>query len=96
LAVLFSIVNLFAAWAFVLHFAFIGKNGSGGETIILYLTGCVSLFFSGAGKFSIDSLIAGSRDKTIANPKNSMAQAKIVGGDCDESWGCIESSAGSS
>ena len=75
LAVLFSIINLFAAWALVLHFAFFGKNGGGGETMILYLAACVSLFFLGAGKFSIDSLIAGSRDKENPIPRISIAQA---------------------
>jgi len=74
-AVLFSIINLFAAWSLVLHFAFFGRNGGGGETMILYLAACVSLFFLGAGKFSIDWLIASSREKRTVGEEAGLAQA---------------------
>lgn len=75
-AALFSIINLLAAWVLVLHFAFFGRNGGGGETMILYLAACVALFFLGAGKYSIDALIAGSPDKkSVSSSQAGMAPA---------------------
>lgn len=50
-------VNVFVAWAFVHHFQFFGRNADHGELIVLYLGGCVALFFLGAGKISLDALL---------------------------------------
>ena len=50
-------VNVFVAWALVHHFALLGKGNDHGELIVLYLGGCVALFFTGAGKLSLDRLL---------------------------------------
>jgi putative oxidoreductase len=49
--------NLLVVWAFVEHFMFLGHSADHGELIVLYLGGCLALFFSGAGKFSLDALL---------------------------------------
>ena len=53
-------INIFVAWAFVHHFALLGRGADHGELIVLYLGACASLFFTGAGAFSVDKLIARS------------------------------------
>lgn len=58
-AALISFVNLFVAWSLVHHFALFGNGNDHGELMVLYLGACVMLFFSGAGRFSIDGLIEG-------------------------------------
>ena len=50
-------VNVFVAWALVHHFALLGKGNDHGELIVLYLGGCVALFFLGAGKYSLDAVL---------------------------------------
>lgn len=58
-AILF--INLLVVWALVEHFMLLGHNADHGELVVLYLGGCIALFFSGAGKFSIDALLDRSR-----------------------------------
>jgi putative oxidoreductase len=48
-------VNVFAAWATVVHFQFFGRGGTAGELIFLYLGG-LFIFLAGPGGFSLDSL----------------------------------------
>lgn len=54
-AALFSFINIAVAWAFVHHFAFTGPQGDHGELIVLYLAVMVTLFLSGAGRYSLDA-----------------------------------------
>ena len=54
-AALWSLGNLFVAWAFVHHFAFYGPMGDHGELIVLYMGAMVTLFLAGPGKYSIDA-----------------------------------------
>lgn len=56
-AALISFINIFVAWSLVHHFLLFGKNSDHGELIVLYLAACVALFFTGAGRFSIDALL---------------------------------------
>ena len=52
--------NIFVAWAFVHHFAFLGK-GPGpehGELIALYLAALLTLLIAGPGSASLDRLLA--------------------------------------
>jgi putative oxidoreductase len=65
-AALYSFCNLFVAWSVVHHFALVTRKDQAGETIFVYMAACVALFFLGAGKFSIDALIAGSKEKRQA------------------------------
>jgi putative oxidoreductase len=58
-AALITFVNIFVAWAFVHHFVLFGPQGDHGEVIVLYLAAAAALFFAGAGRFSLDRLIAG-------------------------------------
>lgn len=58
-AALITFVNIFVAWAFVHHFVLFGPQGDHGEIIVLYLAAAATLFFAGAGRFSLDHLIAG-------------------------------------
>jgi putative oxidoreductase len=58
-AALFCLGNIFVAWAFVHHFAFLGK-GSGsdhGELIVLYLGALLCLLIAGPGAPSLDRLL---------------------------------------
>ena len=54
-AALFSLGNLFVAWAFVHHFAFFGRPGEHGELIVLYLGAFLTLALAGPGRFSLDA-----------------------------------------
>ena len=75
-AALISFLNIFVAWAFVHHFALLGKGNDHGELIVLYLGACLMLFFGGAGKYSVDALIESSRaEEKKPNTKASMARA---------------------
>ena len=56
-AALIIFINIFVAWAFVHHFALFGPQGDHGELILLYLGAMVLLFFTGAGKYSIDAAL---------------------------------------
>jgi putative oxidoreductase len=59
-AALFCFGNIFVAWAFVHHFAFIGKGpGSDhGELMVLYLTSLLTLLIAGPGAASVDRIWA--------------------------------------
>jgi putative oxidoreductase len=57
-AALIPFINIFVAWAFVHHFVLFGPQGDHGEVIVLYLAAAAALFFTGAGRFSLDRLIA--------------------------------------
>jgi putative oxidoreductase len=50
-------VNVFVAWATVVHFQFFGRAATAGEFIFLYLGGFLSIFLAGPGRFSLDSLV---------------------------------------
>ena len=50
-------VNVFVAWAFIHNFLFFGRGSDHGELIVLYLGAAITLFFTGAGRFSIDALL---------------------------------------
>jgi len=56
-AALIAFVNIAVAWAFVHHFAFFGRGADHGELIVLYLAILLTLFLSGAGKYSVDALL---------------------------------------
>ncbi|MGB2621978.1 MAG: DoxX family protein [Candidatus Acidiferrum sp.] len=59
-AALYCFGNIFVAWAFVHHFAFLGK-GPGpehGELMVLYLAAMLTLFIAGPGTVSLDRLLA--------------------------------------
>jgi putative oxidoreductase len=56
-AALYCFVNIFVAWALVHHFLFFGQNADHGELVVLYLAIMLNLFFAGAGKCSLDSLL---------------------------------------
>jgi putative oxidoreductase len=59
-AAAFCIANIFVAWAFVHHFAFLSKDpGSDhGELIVLYLGALLTLLIAGPGAACIDRIIA--------------------------------------
>ncbi len=56
-AALLIACNIGVAWIFVHHAEFFGSNADHGELCVLYLCGCVSLAFTGAGRFSADALV---------------------------------------
>jgi putative oxidoreductase len=75
LASVILFINIFVAWAFVHHFALLGKGADHGELIVLYLGACVSLFFTGAGAFSADALIERSgKEERESSSHAGMAQ----------------------
>jgi putative oxidoreductase len=58
-AALYCLCNIFVAWAFVHHFAFLGKGpGQHGELIFLYLAAMLTLLLAGPGSLSLDRLLA--------------------------------------
>ena len=56
-AALIACVNIVVAWAFVHHFTFFGRGADHGELIVLYLAILLTLFISGAGKYSVDGFL---------------------------------------
>ena len=62
LAALFSFVNLAVAWIFVHHFLFFGRDADHGEVVVLYMGVMLALTFAGAGRYSVDHLIAKKRN----------------------------------
>lgn len=61
-AALYSFCNLFVAWGFVHHFQLLSRGGgNAGETLFLYMAAALTLFIVGAGKYSIDGMIAGRK-----------------------------------
>lgn len=63
-AALVVFANIFVAWAFVHHFPFFdGQQGGHGELMVLYLAASLALFLAGAGRFSIDALVARGASK---------------------------------
>lgn len=56
-AALISFINLMVAWIFVHHFKYFGKNTDHVELVFVYLAVLLTLFLSGAGKYSVDNLI---------------------------------------
>jgi putative oxidoreductase len=56
-AALITFVNVAVAWAFVHHFEFFGHGADHGEAIVLYLAILATLFFAGAGKYSVDGAL---------------------------------------
>ena len=55
-AAAFCFCNIFVAWTFVHHFAFLGHGPAAahGELIVLYLAALLAVFLSGPGFLSID------------------------------------------
>ena len=62
-AALFVAINIGVAWTLVHHFAFFAKpQGDHGELCLLYISVFLALFLAGAGRYSIDELIAKGRE----------------------------------
>lgn len=59
-AAAYCFANIFVAWAFVHHFAFLGRaSGSDhGEVIVLYLGALLTLVIAGPGTASVDRVLA--------------------------------------
>ena len=58
-AALFVVINVGVAWSMVHHFGFFaGPDADHGELCCLYITVFLALSFTGAGRYSVDSLIA--------------------------------------
>ena len=57
-AALWSMINLFIAWAFVHHFLFFGRGGDHGELVFVYIGVMLTLFITGPGKYSLDARFA--------------------------------------
>jgi uncharacterized membrane protein YphA (DoxX/SURF4 family) len=51
---------VFVAWAFVHHFAFLGKSPDSGhgEVMVLYLAAMLTLLIAGPGAASIDQILS--------------------------------------
>lgn len=63
----FCFFNIFVAWSLVHHFAFFGKGQATdhGELIVQYLVAFAVLAIGGAGRYSVDAVLA---DKTEEFP----------------------------
>ena len=59
-AALVSLGNIFVAWAFVHHFALLGKGPQSdhGELMVLYMGALLTLIIAGPGAPSLDRLLA--------------------------------------
>jgi putative oxidoreductase len=55
-AAAFCFCNIFVAWAFVHHFAFLGSGlaADRGELIVLYLAALLTIVLAGPGLLSVD------------------------------------------
>jgi putative oxidoreductase len=60
-AALICFINIFVAWAFVHHFVLFGPQGDHGEVMLLYVAAMAALFFAGAGRWSLDARLEGSK-----------------------------------
>ena len=78
-AALISFINISVAWAFVHHFALLGKNNDHGELIVLYLGALLMLFFGGAGRYSVDALLdpPGSESVDAHEPSERRTVARV-------------------
>lgn len=56
-AALVSLVNLLVAWAFFHHFLFLGHDADHGELIVLYIAIMATLTVTGAGRYSLDTML---------------------------------------
>jgi putative oxidoreductase len=58
-AALFCLGNIFVAWAFVHHFALLGKGPQSdhGELIVLYMAAFLTILIAGPGAASLDRLL---------------------------------------
>jgi len=56
-AALFSLGNLFVAWAFVHNFTFFGEAGGHGELIVVYMGVMLTLALAGPGRYSVDFML---------------------------------------
>lgn len=58
-AALYCLGNIFVAWAFVHHFAFLGKGSQPdhGELIVLYMGALLTLLIAGPGAASLDHFL---------------------------------------
>ena len=67
-AALFCFTNIMVAWVLVHHFAYFGKTSMAGhgELIVAYLSVTLTLFVSGAGRYSVDNLILDRSSARIA------------------------------
>lgn len=52
-----AFIVIFTAWSLRDHFSYLGHGGDHGEVIALYLICLLSIFITGPGRFSIDSLL---------------------------------------
>jgi putative oxidoreductase len=59
-AALFCFANIWVAWEFVHHFAFMGRGPAAdhGELIVLYLGALAAIALAGPGRFSIDGALS--------------------------------------
>lgn len=53
-AALWSLINLFVAWALVHHFLFFGRGSDHGELVFVYIGVMLTLLLAGPGRYSID------------------------------------------
>ena len=57
-AALIVVINVMTAWSFVHHFIYFSRPaGEHGELCFLYISAFLALFFTGAGRFSLDAII---------------------------------------
>ena len=63
---LYSFAEIFVAWAFVHHFTFLGKSPGADhrELIALYLSAFLALMVTGAGRYSVDAVLAQEAELT--------------------------------
>lgn len=58
-AALIVVINVGVAWSLVHHFIFFARpQGDHGEVCLLYISVLLALFVAGAGRYSLDELIA--------------------------------------
>ena len=72
-AALYTFFVHFVAFAFVLHFTFISRHVPNGEKLLLYIGAGLALYFLGAGKYSVDAMIQGSREAKQASRGATLA-----------------------
>jgi putative oxidoreductase len=62
-AALICLINISVAWAFVHHFQFFGRGADHGEVMVVYIGVMITLLLAGAGRYSLDALLARARSR---------------------------------
>lgn len=74
IAAIIGFINLGVAWTLVHHLQFFGRGSDHGELMVVYLGVALSLILTGAGRFSLDYLLA---RRSVPADQSTLAGASL-------------------